>query len=560
MLLHNYSHYSPLESVLTPSSIVDIACGMQHEAASITDLNSMAGVVQFHSAAKKAGVKPIIGLELKTTYDTSLILIAENLKGYKNLLKLLYEMNKGGGACLPIGRIEEIGVENVLCITGHAYSELYYLIESKQDPRQHIEKLNSIFGDTNVYIQTSHYTKDNVRDGLEANAEYFYKELCHVNLIRYESNYDSEYLYDVLRAKKAKKPIEDLPKKSMDFCPFFDPNLSHHVNKEICRRCEDYEITGPQKLPHFACPRGLSSVNFLREICKENFIKKVRAKKLDEQAYMERMREEIAVFESADLTDYFLIVADILNKSTELGFLNGPGRGSSAGCLTSYLLNITQIDPIKHGLSFARFYNAGRKGSMPDIDFDVPKEARAPLVEHIQTKYGKDHTGQIVTYQTFMGRSAIKAILGAEDSLSFSEINEITKLIQDKAKISDELETMKEEGREPSVILWALENRANKLDNWASLKEDKIEGPYGKQFELAIKLERIKSAQAKHAAGVIISQDPLADTVPTLYDKDTKEVMVGMEYEDAEKSGCIKLDLLGLTSLSKLQEIERLTK
>lgn len=567
MLLHNYSHYSVLNSVLKPKDIVGIAAKMGHSAAAITDLNTMAGVVQFQEAAEKAGIKPILGLEIQSIDDSTLVLLAKNKLGYESLMKILGLANDPAHffnhACLPLDKLPgSIDTSNIICLTGHKGSKLYSLIENKSPVDSHIKDLFSYFDRNNVYLQCQTAMPEEISGAIEDISSEYIIDICHTNNLRYNIDEDSKYLYNIAQAKKFKTRVSHLDVPSEIFEPYIDANLDYFVNNEICDKCEEYQITRSPQLPKFSCPDGLSAEQYTRQICREGFRRKVRGKVNDEQIYVDRIQMELSLFDEQNLCDYFLIVRDILQKCTELGGLNGPGRGSAAGSLMAYLMDITKVDPIKYDLSLSRFFNYGRVSggnSLPDIDFDVPPNMRAPLVTDLEEKYGRDKVGRIATYQTFMGRAALKAVFTGVGDMSFEEINKITSIIEDKSKISDELELMKEQGRDPSVILWALENKSDRLRQWAYLENDEIKGPNADEFRRAIKLEGVKSAQAKHAAGVVITTDPLAEMVPILYDKDTQESIVGLEYEDAEKMGCLKLDLLGLASLSKMQKVQQYT-
>jgi len=208
-------------------------------------------------------------------------------------------------------------------------------------------------------------------------------------------------------------------------------------------------------------------------------------------------------------------------------------------------------------LIFERFYNAGRNTedhiSMPDIDIDVPKYAREHVINYIRDKYGKDHVGQMVAYQTIKGRGALKDVLRAHGGISFDEMNVITKNIIEEHKISDELQKMKEETGDSSIIQWCLENWGDKLKEWAYLDKDgNIQGPFASRFQQAMRLEGTKSAQSKHPAGIVIGAEPLENMCPLILDSDTKQPIVGIEMDDVEKVGNIKYDVLGVSLLDKI--------
>ena len=273
--------------------------------------------------------------------------------------------------------------------------------------------------------------------------------------------------------------------------------------------CEEYNILSPPNPPEFNPPGRISPADYLRQLCREGWKEKmphVGKDHLHFKEYGKRIDNELQVFEGAGLSSYFLIVRDILEFCRSNGYLTGPGRGSAAGCMVSYLIGITQIDPVEYDLVFERFYNAGRNAngriSMPDIDIDVPKDARTAVIDHIKGKYGKDNVAQIVTFQTLKGRAALKRVMQARGNISFEEQNNITRHIMDESKIADDLQDMKEELGTSSIILWALKNKKEQLKDWCIIGEDgRLEGPFAKVFEQSIRLEGTKIIQSKARSG-----------------------------------------------------------
>jgi DNA polymerase-3 subunit alpha len=269
--------------------------------------------------------------------------------------------------------------------------------------------------------------------------------------------------------------------------------------------------------------------------------------------------------QKAGLSSYFLIVQDIVEYVKNNNWLPGPGRGSAAGCLVSYLIGITQINPIKYNLLFERFYNEGRNTadhiSMPDIDVDVPINKREYVIDYIKEKYGRDKVSQMITFNTMKGRGALKEVLRVYGNISFEEMNRITKYIPDESKIADELQEMKEDTGESSIIRWALENNVDKLKEWCYISDDgSLAGPLAKRFEQAIRLEGTKSNQSKHAAGVVISKESLGSVCPMIYDAKNKQNIAGMEMQDLESLGLIKFDILGVAMLDKIMAVSETLK
>lgn len=238
-------------------------------------------------------------------------------------------------------------------------------------------------------------------------------------------------------------------------------------------------------------------------------------------------------------------------------------HNSAAGCLVSYLLGITGVDPIKYNLLFERFYNAGRlsegRTALPDIDTDFPVGAREPVIKYLKEKYGEDKVCGMATFTRMQGRGALKDVLRAHNRCSFDEMNRITKYIPDEARIADELQHMRDEGEEASIILWALENHAEQLKDWCELKDGELSGPLSLDFAQAIRLEGTKRNLGKHASAVVICSEPLAEICPMLYDKHG-DFMTAVEMGPAEELGLVKFDILGLNTLDKMKTAENLIR
>lgn len=255
-------------------------------------------------------------------------------------------------------------------------------------------------------------------------------------------------------------------------------------------------------------------------------------------------------------------VHDISVENSHTYNVEGLGvHNSAAGCLVSYLLGITQVDPIEYDLIFERFYNKGRNSkdhiSLPDIDIDVPALKRDQIMNYIKNKYGNEYVGQIVTFGRLQGRSAIKEVFRVKEACSFTEVNEITKHIPDEARISDQLEEMDEEDR--SIIMWALINNASDLQDFCFINSrGELEGDYAEHFKHAIAIEGTFKTQGKHAAGIVVSGRKLRDVCPMVNPKEGEEKICGFEMEDLESVGLPKLDLLGLSLLDKLMYIKEI--
>lgn len=358
--------------------------------------------------------------------------------------------------------------------------------------------------------------------------------------------------------------------------PSTEEMLVHHRPEEveqagrIADMCEGYEITGPPRLPHFPCPDGMDADSYLRELCERGFRDKIDGRTLPypTEHYRARLDMELGVIGGAGLSSYFLVVQDFINHGRSKGWILGPGRGSGAGCIISWLTGITGIDPLEYGLIFERFYNAGRnvpgRISLPDIDSDVPKCHREDVYSDLQDKYGPDKVAKIATFNSMQGRSALTAVMAVRDE-PFDLVKRITKILPDKARISEELEEMRQRGEEPSVIGYCLDFLQDDLTEWVQVEEGdngerRLTGVYAKYFERAMRLEGTKTHIGMHAAGVVIGAEPLAGVCPMKWDEKHKCNIAAMEYPALEAMSLCKIDVLAVVVLDKAQAVRSLVR
>lgn len=612
--LHVHSHYSLLDGLSRPEQIANRCNKIGVPSCAITDHGSISGAVQIHTALKAKNIKPILGCELYLSFDdssikskenidlTHFIVLAKNLTGWKNLIQIVSKSNDPENYYkkprLSICKLKDIvSHNNLIAFCGHMGSYIADIIE--QNPTDYkgkcvdfIAEMKEIFGNDNFFLESQLMDQENMPRQKELTD--IVSDLGKLTKTKIICTPDAHYAEQedaidqrILLCNNIKTTLANINKKiineeSVPFECFFksdkyyilDPKEINEIHTQeeventlyIDSMCEDYDILHKPLLPPFQCPNNQHPDEYLRQLCRNGWQEKIAnyVPKEDHHIYVERIKKELEVLQGADLSSYFLIVADIVNYIKSRGWLAGPGRGSAAGCLVSYLIGITSIDPIKYDLIFERFYNSGRNTkdriSMPDIDVDVPINKREEIISYIRNRYGESKVSQMITFNTMKGRGALKEVLRVYGNISFDEMNRITKFIPDEAKIADELQEMKEDGGEASIIRWALENNADKLKEWCYIdeKDNTLKGPLAKRFEQAIRLEGTKSNQSKHAAGVVISSHNLNNICPMIYDTKNKTTIAGMEMQDLESIGIIKFDILGVAMLDKVMSISQL--
>jgi DNA polymerase-3 subunit alpha len=613
--LHVHSHYSLLDGLSKPSQISERCKKIGVGSCALTDHGNIAGAVQFHTTLKKSGIKPILGCELyisdsdpsiknKEESPSHFLVLAKNLAGWHKLIRIISESNREDyfyrKPRLSIDKLSEFLDGNMIGFCGHlgSYIANHILEDDKISPDWKnigIEKigiLKNAFGNDNFFLEAQ--LMDQNHNPAQKILTDCIRELGKLTNTKVICTPDAHYSEKedaidqrILLCNNLKTTFTDINRKivnneSVPMSTFFvsdnyyilSPEEMNEIHTQeevdntnlIDSMCEDYDISHKPMLPPFECINN-DPDEFLRQLCRNGWREKIsnNISKEQQDMYAERIKYELSVLQGAGLSSYFLIVSDIVNFVRDSGWLPGPGRGSAAGCLVSYLIGITSIDPLKYNLIFERFYNAGRNTkdriSMPDIDVDVPINKREDVIGYIKNRYGTENVSQMITFNTLKGRGALKDVLRVYGDITFDEMNTITKNIPDEAKIADELQEMKEEYGEASIIQWSLENNVDKLKNWCYINEDGVlSGPLAMRFEQAIRLEGTKVNQSKHAAGIVISDQKLGNICPMVYDTKNKQQIAGMEMQDLETLGIIKFDILGVAMLDKVMTVSTLLK
>lgn len=534
--LLNYTHYSLQYGFSKPQELAKKCSENSYPACGIADYKSISGAVSFYKACVANDIKPIIGC----SFD-GFSLFAKNKEGWLDLIEIVSTITADGlEDRKTMVRLVKRG--NLICI-------------SKS------EAISPIVGD-------DHY------EWSDSFTQTYYTEKEHAELHRI-------LLCSKLKTTLPKVARNGLSKEQEEWSRFFESNDFFLKNRsevskivvddprmedfdEIFNKCENYNILNQPMLPTFDTPNGETEKEYLRTLARRGWKELLGETITDEEGrkiYGDRFRKEYEVIENANLFGYFLIVWDILNWCRDQGWMVGPGRGSAAGCLISYLIGITQIDPIEFDLLFERFYNAGRNTedhiSLPDIDMDVPGDKRDEIISHLKEKYGNYNVSQMLTFGRLQGRSALKEVLRVSDACGFGEMNEMTKYIPDEAAISDQLSAMDEEDR--SIIRWALLNNADDLRDYCYIDESGVlQGDFAEYFQQAIDIEGTFKTQGKHAAGVVISAEPLFKVCPMVNQRSGGEKIAGLEMNDLEALGHVKFDVLGINLLDKLMKIKEL--
>lgn len=575
LCVKNRTHYSLLNSVSKPDSLVDACNNGGYTSAGIIDNSTLAGCVKFSKKMRALNLKPVLGTELNVINGSinTQSFLAKNLNGWKSLIKLvsrsydddLYDKKP---------RIDKKSLADIssdlITLIGSTGTELhkYAILNDEKSAENFIAYNIEVFGKDNVFVELDQLIQEDIVDFYENLANRFNLSII-PSIESYYPTKNDFHNYQLICCTKNKTNIKKIQEKivgnelrrflnndgyvrSIDEIKTAYPKYYDNLNL-IEEKCGEYDITGPPQLPKFDCPNGISEMEYLTQLCREGWKKKNRG--WDSKIYGDRVRMELAVLDEFNLAGYFLIVQDYIQHCKKNGWIVGVGRGSAAGSLVSNLLDITNIDPIKYNLMFERFFNPARKDSYPDIDADFQPNKREDVIKYITEKYGENKVSQIITFSTIQGASAIQEVMRVNGSADNDIIREISKKLPKKESISDELE----EQNETSIIRWTLNNIPSVIEEYCYLDDNgELKGEYAKDFKQAIDLEGIYKNSGKHAAGLVITSEDISTISPIVRSKDKR--IAGMEMKDLESIGCVKFDILGLACLEKLGMTKNLIK
>lgn len=565
--LHVHSQYSLLDGACLLERLVDKASRLKLPALAITDHGNIFGAIRFYNLCVKHGIKPIIGCEIYVSpqsrfdknyspgQDTNyhLILLAKNERGYANLVRLvslahlegfyykprvdkelLQENHEGLIACSAC-----LGGEIPAAILGGDVNKAYRLA----DDYLHI------FGKGNFYLEIM---ENGLPEQVKVNkvllkiSQDLTIPLVATNDIHYLEK-EEAFAHETLLAIQTQTTLDD-PKRyrfNSDTFYFRTPQEMREIFKdvpqalantlEITQKCNFTMDFSQIHLPHFPLPAGETEDQYLRKICEANLNE--RYPKITPEV-RKRLDYELSVINKTGFASYFLIIWDLVNFAKHNHIPVGPGRGSAAGSIVSYILKITDVDPLAYDLLFERFLNPARI-SMPDIDIDFCYEKRGEVLDYVSKKYGRDSVAQIITFGTMLARAVVRDV-GRALNFSYSEVDRIAKMIpytvgqhitlKEALSVSPELSDIYESDRRVKQLI-----------------------------DVAMQLEGLSRHASTHAAGVVISDKPLMERIPLARGVEG-EIVTGFDMQSLEKTGLLKMDFLGLKTLTVIEETTKIIK
>ena len=574
--LHLHTDYSMLDGACDVEKLVHRVKELGMPAVAMTDHGNIFGAVHFVNAAKAAGVKPIVGCELyvckKEDHDIErtppegdtynhLLVLAENEEGYRNLTKITSEASLRGFYYKP--RVSKkflaehskglIGLSG--CLKGEVAERL--MEGNYEAAREAAATFRDIFGGKNFYLEIQDQglaMEHRIHPGLFQ----LEKDLGLPMVATNDSHYlceDDAHAQDVMVCIQTAKSIQDANRMKFEGNQFFVKSYAEMARVfkdspdvltrtlDIAERCNLKLEKVSSPFPHFDVPPGFTLDSYFEHVTREGFARRLEVLRGNENLgrlkhsladYEQRLAREIAIIQQMKFSGYFLIVWDFIRYAKERDIPVGPGRGSAAGALVAYSLGITDIDPLQHELLFERFLNPERI-SMPDIDIDFCMNRRGEVIDYVTRKYGRDNVAQIITFGTMAAKAAIKDVGRAMD-VPYSDVDRIAKMVPNQLNI-----TLEEAIHDSPQLKEAYEKDAQ-------IRE---------LLETAKKLEGLVRNAGVHAAGVVIAPRPLTDLVP-LHKTKNNEIVTAFDMVAIEKLGLLKMDFLGLTTLTILDDTIKL--
>src|SRR5437773_6511383 len=552
--LHVHSEYSILDGACRIPALAERAAELEMPAVGLTDHGSLAGAIDLVKAAKKHGVKPILGCEVYVADDrraqqkgyAHLTLLAQDNEGYSNLIKLSSLGYLEGYYYKPRVDWELLDQHStgLIALSGCLSGRVCKALEEGRadDAERELDRLSTIFGKDDVYVEMQNAHLDVQQRINPLLAQLAEKRglptvvTGDVHYLKHEDARAHEALLCIQSGDSLKNPnhwkfdtdhfyFKTQAEMLADF-----PGQEEAMRRtlEIAERCNVEIELGRILLPHFPTPDGRDPFDYLVEWCEKGLAK--RYDKVTTEL-RERLQFELKTIREMGFADYFLIVADFIGFAKRNGISVGPGRGSAAGSLVSYSLEITDLDPIRYDLLFERFLNPGRK-SMPDIDIDFAVDGRERVINYVTEKYGRDRVAQVITFGTMAARAAVRDA-GRVLEVPYGVVDKIAKLIP--------------------------EGPGQTLDDCmkpgAELRKAVDSDPVAKEIvELAQPLEGLTRQDGIHAAAVVIGAQPLIDVVPLQQKGADQEPVTQVSMKNVEALGLLKMDFLGLRNLDVIDK------
>jgi DNA polymerase-3 subunit alpha len=574
--LHLHTDYSMLDGACDVEQLVHRVKELGMPAVAMTDHGNIFGAVHFVNAANKAGVKPIVGCELYVckkedhviertlpegdTYN-HLLVLAENEVGYRNLVKITSEASLRGFYYKP--RVSKkflaehsqglIGLSG--CLKGEVAE--YLMEDNYEAARAAAVTYRDIFGKENFYLEIQDQGLE-MEHRIHPNLFKLEKELGLPMVATNDSHYlceDDAHAQDVMLCIQTGKSIQDTNRMKFQGSGFFvkSHDEMYRVFKDspevltrtlaIAERCSMRLEKVSNPFPHFDVPDSYTLDSYFEDVTRKGFARRLEVlRQLEAQGrlkhslteYEQRLKQELSIIQQMRFSGYFLIVWDFIRYAREHDIPVGPGRGSAAGSLVSYSMGITDLDPLQHELLFERFLNPERV-SMPDIDIDFCMNRRGEVIDYVTAKYGRENVAQIITFGTMAAKAAIKDVGRAMD-MPYSDVDRIAKMVPNQLNIK-------------------LENALK--DSPALQQAYETDAQVRELLDTAKKLEGMVRNAGVHAAGVVISPRPLIELVP-LHKTKNDEIVTAFDMVAIEKMGLLKMDFLGLTTLTILDDAVKL--
>jgi len=552
--LHVHSEYSILDGACRIPALVEKAKRLEMPAVALTDHGSLAGAVELYREARREGVKPIVGCEVYVADDrrtqtkgyAHLTLLAETNEGYANLIKLCSLGFLEGYYYKP--RVDwellEGHAKGLVALSGCLSGRVSRALaeERPKDARDDLDRLQQIFGRDSTYVELQNAglaEQQAINPKLVALAEETGLPLVATGDVHYLDSEDA-YAHEALLCIQSGDTLKNPAHWRFDTNEFFFKTpeemagdfigYEHALARtlEVAERCSVEIELGRILLPKYPVPEARDAFDYLVELCEKGLLK--RYGKATPELH-ERLRFELKTVREMGFADYFLIVWDFIHFAKQNGVSVGPGRGSSAGSLAAYCLEITDVDPMRYGLLFERFLNPARK-DLPDMDIDFSVAGRDHVINYVAEKYGRDRVAQIITFSTMAARAAIRDA-GRVLDIPYGVVDRIAKLVP--------------EG--PGQTL------TESLRPGAELRQAVDSDPVAKEIvDLAQPLEGLTRADSIHAAGVVIGAGPLIDVVPLQQKGADQEVVTQLGMHDVVELGLLKMDFLGLRNLDVIDK------